>query len=282
MKRIIGALVLAAGLFAAAPALSAQASADTGPSVPSCDQGPHTVSTHLVNRSDGGHGNGTWAVDDIQRVVTFTRVQAKTPQVADDEWSYHAQVKDTGTFVTNGGATLSPNKGAPLVAGVHGKLTGSFSADFNSTACFANFDPKLPATVSGDNPKTSQWIVLAWGGKMDLTTPDATQQYEWQYDTCSESWLDAYNNKDGTAAGAGDITGLPCASPTPTNSASAPAPTPSASSGAGGAAGGAQAPTPGLPVTGSGAVYWAAGAGAVLVGGGLFLVARRRRVKFSS
>jgi LPXTG-motif cell wall-anchored protein len=66
------------------------------------------------------------------------------------------------------------------------------------------------------------------------------------------------------------------------DSASAPAATPNASSGAGGAAGGAQAPTPGLPVTGSGAVYWAAGAGAVLVGGGLFLVARRRRVKFSS
>jgi hypothetical protein len=242
-----------------------------------CDNGPKTVVTHLTNRPDSGHGKpdgSPWALITMDRKVTITKVEAVQPLNAlnaEYPWSYHAVVTDEGTFVTKGGAHLSPNKGDKLVADTKGKVSGTFSVDFTAGKCFngykGNFADK---TYSGDEPaSTSAWVAKVWGAdeRFHITT-NLDANYRWSYTTCSEQWLDAYNNNDGQANGAGDITGKACPTPAPTASATAPA-------SAGGQAGG-------LPVTGSNTGMLAGGAAVlVAVGAGLFVVGQRRR-KFTA
>ncbi|MCW2639303.1 MAG: hypothetical protein JWP76_1609 [Dactylosporangium sp.] len=253
-------VAVATGAFVAGVAGPAAAT------TPTCDNGPKTVVTHLVNRPDSGH-HGDWALDTMDRKVTITKVEATQPTIMEtNTWSYQAVVTDEGTFVTKGGEKLSPNKGQDLPAGVSGKISGKFTVDFTAPACFRGYQGN-----HGDlSTKTGKWVAKVWGDDELNITTNLDANYQWTYTTCSERWLDAYNNEDGQAEGAGDITGKAC--PTPTATAT---PTAAATPSTGGQAGG-------LPVTGSNTGILAGGAVLlVAVGAGLFLVGHRRR-KFTA
>lgn len=268
LRPLLVTLGVAATAFAASPAVAAHATGST-PVVPVCvDAGPHTVVTDLVNRPDFGHGTPAetpWALDTIKRTVTISQVKAPAMSIQSDTWSYQAVVTDEGTFVTKGGEKLSPNKGANLVAGTKGTVTGSFTVDFTAGRCFAAYGGH-----KGDlSVPTSKWVAHTWGGEGIHITTDLDSSYKWTYKTCSESWLDAYNNKDGQAADAGDITGKVCPVTPTTAPAVVPVVQPSATPGASAAAS--------LPVTGSNTGF-IAGAAVLLVGVGvgLFMISRRR------
>lgn len=256
---------------------------------PECDAGPKTVVTHLVNRPDNGQ-HGVWALDTFDRTVTIKKVEAIQPalRAAVATWSYQAVVADKGAFVTNGGTNLSPNKGVKLAAGVKGQMVGGFTVDFTAPKCFNGFKGNFDAKTYSDTAPTStgKWVAEVWGGE-GFHTDDPTANYSWTYTTCSQTWLEAYNNDDGKAAGAGDITGKPCASPSPSVPVT-PTPTPTAtatSSSAPVVVPVAQTGPPGasLPVTGAPA--WSlAGLGALFIAVGLggIAAARRRRARFTA
>jgi hypothetical protein len=271
MRKTLTTIAFAAVATGAVVAGVAGPAAATQPTTTPCDNGPKTVVTHLTNRPDSGH-HGDWALITMDRTVTITQVAAQQMSIASDGWSYHATVTDEGTFVTKGGPDLSPNKGTNLVVDTKGKVAGSFSVDFTAPKCFHGYQGNFAGKTYADNAPagTSEWVAKVWGGERFKITTNLDANYKWTYTTCSEQWLDAYNNNDGQANGAGDITGKVC--PSPTASATVPA---SASAPAGGQAGG-------LPVTGSNTGILAGGAVVlVAVGAGLFMVGQRRR-KFTA
>lgn len=292
MKR---AFTLTASAFVAAGAatlVATPASAENGVQAQDCKTGPETVVTHLVDRPDNSR-SGVWALDTMDRKVTITKVQATQPAAAAavakgaDLWAYQAVVTDEGSFVTKAGQNLSPNKGAKLLGGVKGKVSGKFIVDFAAPKCFKGYKGNFNGeTYKGSAPTgTDKWVPAVWGGEIQVLA-DMGTNYKWTYTTCSEQWLTAYNNGDGLAPGAGDITGkgyAECSAPKPSASASAPAPAPSASV-APGTGGGQPAPTtpaaaaPSLPVTGSKIPYIVGSAFALVgVGVGAVFLARRRR-----
>ena len=243
-----------------------------------------TVTTHLVNRPDNGHGTPSlWALDTMTRTVTVCHGPQPEPSDSPDEtalnkhypWHYTATLKDAGTFVTKGGATGSPNDGKPLTAGTKGTVNGTATyAEFVSGWKWdgwqgADYDGK---TYSDSEPGTTgDWVKMLFsGGKVQTSITD----YKWVYKTCQETWIDSStkDNDDGQSDSAGDITGKACPSPTPTKSAP---PTVS------------QSPVvASLPVTGSnitGTVV-AVGGGFAVLGVVLFLYGRRRRsqVRFTA
>lgn len=290
-------LAIAAGTFAAAAAttlVANPASAENRVQAQDCKTGPETVVTHLVDRPDTGHGTdneGVWALNKMDRKVTITKVAATQPAAAAkgaDMWAYQAVVTDEGTFVTKAGQHLSPNKGDKLQGNVKGKVSGTFTVDFAAPKCFKGYEGNFNGeTFTGTAPTgTSKWVPEVWGGEINVIA-DLGTNYKWTYTTCSEQWLTAYNNGDGQAPGAGDITGkgyAECSAPKPSASASAPAPAPSvAPSVAPGRGGGQPAPTtpaaaPSLPITGSKIPYIVGSAVALLgVGAGALFLSRRRR-----
>lgn len=217
MKRVALALVavVAGGLFGAT-----LGSGPAGAVDPDCK----TVVTNIVNRPDNGHGTGGggpsggwWADVTGTRTVKVCVVPQPQPELsASVEVQgalFEATVVDTGTLVTRGGNTLSPNKGVKLKSGVKGTWNGGFSATFwapapTSPDVWPNWTPgNIPATVTGASaPTTGNWVKSLWTGA-DLKSEDWTAKYSWTYVTCNEKWVDAYNNGDGTNPGAGDITG---------------------------------------------------------------------------
>jgi hypothetical protein len=258
-----------------------------------------TVTTHVVDRKDHGHGSpppATWALDTFDRTVTITggpvyvlpgtdnevpevsaeiaETRQKMPEITLCDlvkylhltWKYHAEVKDLGTFVTLAGATLSPNAGAALLGGVHGTLKGGFSADFTAPAHWCTFDASEldDETIEGDDaPSASRWVSSMFD-KFDGSS--INDDWWWTYTTCVEKWWDAADkdSDDGQSDEAGDITGLPC--PT-TPAPSTPVPTVIVNA-------------PQLPVTGASVTTMAAvGSGLLLVGIAtlLGLAAFRRR-----
>lgn len=234
-----------------------------------------TVSSHLVNRPDNGHGTpAVWALDTMTRTVKVCHPPEVAPAAAKvpvDTWIYTAELADEGTFVTQGGPTNSPNAGTTLTTGVHGTVSGA--ATFVKFAALHDWgywtgDVLNGKTFGGTDPSgTGDWIKNLWSDGFSGTK---IATYKWTYKTCSEQWVDSSEeaNGDGTADAAGDITGKPCpsssASPSPSSSVSA-APV---------------ADRPTLPVTGPGGrtqVMVALGGGLVLSGGVLILAIRRRR-----
>jgi hypothetical protein len=214
-----------------------------------------TVTTHVVNREDHGHGSpppAVWALDTFDRTVTLTggpgyvlptAAAAETAdaptidsQIAETKkeypqftlcdlvkhlhliWAYHAVVEDDGTFVTKAGATLSPNNGAALLGGMPGTMEGGFTADLLAPAHWCTFDASDldGETVDGsDAPSTPTWVPSLFGSERKAINDD----WAWTYRTCIEKWWDAADedSNDGQSEEAGDITGLPCpTTPAPT------------------------------------------------------------------
>lgn len=235
-----------------------------------CSTTSKTVVTHLTNRPDSGH-YGTWALLDIDRKVVISKVQASLA-AQDTTWAYQAVVTDEGTFVTQGGNGLSPNKGNNLKGGVKGKVTGQFKVDFTAPRCWGGY---LGHKGSQDT-STGDWVKTVWGGEIQITT-NLGSNYAWTYKTACETWLDAYNNDDGQASGAGDITGKVCPEPPKPSPSATATVTPTRPSTSPPAASLSAVPVS-LPVTGSGASTVALIAVGLLAVGGLatFLTRRRR------
>lgn len=281
MKRWLARVGLIAGFIvgtAFAGAAGAHSAGATPP--PDCK----TVTTHLVNRPDHGHGTpDVWALDTVTRTVKVCAQPPATLQaekIAIDTWTYTAELTDVGTFLTQAGVHGSPNNGASLAGGVHGAVLGVATfAKFTAPHDWGYWDASTldGKTFNGSEPtSTSDWLKLLW---KDGFSGSSITKYSWVYQTCVdkivksgwvEQWVDASFNNDGQNANAGDIRGRTC----PTRS---PSPSPSASKTTTGGAvttGG----TPSLPVTGAPVPLIVLG-GLVLVGAGIagVILARRRR-----
>jgi len=286
IKRLASALALTLGLAGAALACPTVAGA-TPP--PDCK----TVTSHLVNRPDHGHGTpDVWALDTVTRTVQVCvqpPAALQTEKVAIDTWSYTAKLTDTGTFVTQAGTHGSPNNGASLAGGVHGAVLGAATfAKFTAPHDWIAWDPSAldGKTFNGSEPtSTGDWLKLLW---KDGFGGSSINMYSWVYQTCVdkivksgwvEQWIDGSFNNDGQDAKAGDIRGRVCPTRSPSPS---PSPSTSQTSTAGAVTTGG---TPSLPVTGAPVPLIALG-GLVLIGagiGGLALARRRRdRVQFES
>lgn len=281
----------------AATAVAGVIGAAAAPAYAATDPAPETrtVTTHVVDRVDNGHGTPpAWALDTFDRIVEITggpvyvipgvedesvpAMIAETKQEKPEltlcdlvkylhlKWTYHAVVKDAGTFVTTGGETSSPNEGVALADDVPGTFSGSFTADFEAAAHWCTFDASDldgKTTEGNDAPKTSQWVSSLFGEEFKGSS--INEDWTWTYKTCVESWWDAADkaSNDGTTDAAGDITGLPCPTPSPTPSVTTAT---------------VVANAPQLPVTGgklTGLI--AAGIGLLVLGGAAVVLGRRRR-----
>jgi hypothetical protein len=161
-------------------------------------------------------------IDDISKQVAEAKRDHRSDDVCDQvrrdklRWEYHAVATDKGTFKTLAGAALSPNAGGPLLGDMPGTLAGGFTVDFTAPAHWCTFDgPKLNGkTFVGDQaPTDAEWLKCLFDGIRDYTIND---NWSWTYKTCTEQWVDAYDNNDGQDEEAGDITGTPCPTPAPT------------------------------------------------------------------
>jgi hypothetical protein len=175
-----------------------------------------TVVSHLTDRPDSGN-HGTWANDTATRTVLVCHIPAvvlaEAKSVIVEGWTYGAKLTDEGTFVTAGGAHLSPNNGHALLADVPGTFTGGFTTTFQAPADWQFWNGAaldghtFTGTPGGANPTTSNWVKALWtsGFEGDSIGKD----WSWTYKTCNEQWVDANANESGTTAAAGDITGTP-------------------------------------------------------------------------
>lgn len=276
MKKKIG--LLAAGLLAVTVSLFVAASPSSAEVKPDCK----SVTFEVADRPDNGHGTpATWALDTMKRTVEVCRVMPQQPSssaaaeadIASKSqtytWNYTAKLTDSGTFVTKGSATGSPNAGANLTAGVKGTVLGEATfAKFSSTAYWKDWQGGVydKKKFTGDKPGTtgdSVKMLFEHGVTTKITA------YKWTYKTCSEQWVDSSeeSNGDGTSDSAGDITGKACPSPTPSPSTPMPSTTITGQ--------------PTLPVTGSTPFLFGIAAAALAAGAVLVVFARRRRVKFT-
>jgi hypothetical protein len=127
---------------------------------------------------------------------------------------YTGSVALDGSFTTIGGAK-SPNAGTTISGIVDGPLTGASDFEFYATsnAPSASYVPPSISDVSV-NPATTDWPEgffapgTSFGGEHAL---------DWSVDynapgTC-ETWIDAYNNDNGTTNSPGDITGVNACAP---------------------------------------------------------------------
>lgn len=274
-KRTLALLALVAG-GAATLALSAPAQAHNT----LC----RSATTHLVSRPDSGN-HGDWALDSFTRSVTICEVpivlnKSDVQPNTVGKSNYHAVVSDTGTFVTNGGTSLSPNVGANLRAGVKGVMSGGFTVDFVAASHFATYSNLygVPGhnSYSGTAPVgTSAWV----GSEFSDFGNQASigDDWSWKYTadcagqglkgTGLENWTDA-NPTAGGAPTDGDITGAflrhcykprppkPSCSPSVSDSASAsasasPSSSASASASASGSASASASQSTSLVLTGN-------------------------------
>jgi hypothetical protein len=161
-----------------------------------------TITTTLPDRVDGGN-HGDWAHDQMTRRV----------EICEAAGGYHATVADSGTFTTVAGS--SPQAGVPLVAGVTGSVTGSFSADFTATGLVLS-TLTSPAVGTGTSVWVQTIVGTAWTGGSSINN-----DWSWTYKADCETWTDSADNQDGELSTDGDITGKACP-PAPV----APAPVP--------------------------------------------------------
>jgi hypothetical protein len=160
--------------------------------------------SHLAGRTEGG-GNGTWATDDIYRVMTI-----KLTGQSGGLYTYTATVHDVGSFTAIRGA-YTPNQGGSYAGDTitgpdSGWLTGKAQYSFTATSLpTAGPNTGVPAHVSGDQGSTSAWYEMAF--------PAGTQfggsgigTWGWTYgDSHGQRWADTSANGDGQLAGDGNI-----------------------------------------------------------------------------
>lgn len=288
-RRLIATVAILATGFVGALSIAAPASAAT---VEDCK----TVQAGLANHPDSGL-HGTWATDTIARTVEvcqldtaqWTPAQVESVNKLQDKYEvpfslYSVDVSDTGSFITKGGAHLSPQNGDALVAGIHGTLEGYYKT---FVVALKNWQSWNGSDVEGQtyNPgdSTGEWVKMLFGTRAKWSDPYA---WQWVYTTCNQVW------KNGAGGNTGDITGeVPCPSPSPSPSVTAStSPSPSAvSTTAASPSTSAPAAAPqgsnDLPVTGASATLPIAAGSALLVGAVAywgFVLYRRRKAEVGS
>jgi hypothetical protein len=234
----------------------------------------HTVDSSIVNRPDSGKV-GNWALDKFKRHADIY-VLPDAPTAAKVEVSSHTYLVcgvDSGTFVTMNGK--SPGHALPMINGMKGSFSGAWSAKVKAPA-----EGFFVGGSDANTLSTSQWIDHLWSEGDSLAAPFT--DWRWTYALCEVDkrhlgdvkWINA------NGGNFGDIrTDKWCAKPSPSPSASPSGSvkptTPVAVTPTSGA--------PSLPVTGPNAVIYGGGAAALLaLGVTLFVVARRRRVRFEA
>lgn len=157
--------------------------------------------TDRTGPDSGLHGD--WATVTIDRKLTVCAKE--TPEEGD--WTYTAKVEDSGEFVTLAG-TSPGDQAKPLAVGLKGTVNGGFAGTFTAPKWITTEDLKTPAKDTA----TGEWVNTAVpGAKFNLNGSD----WKWTYNLCGEHgewWVNA------EAGNSGDITGLPC--PTPSESQS--------------------------------------------------------------
>jgi len=187
-KLLVGVGVIGLAVLGAAVATGGVANA----AAPSCA----TTSTH-TDRPDNGHF-GNWADLSLTRSVEVCSTGTAN--------HYTATITDDGSLTTLDGQ--SPREGKPLAVGATGTVHGTYAWTFVAE----NLDLTKLVSPAADTT-TNNWLkelVKASGGKWCSGSGGA---YNWTYTTCAEKWVDASNNDDGSAADAGDITGIKCVKP---------------------------------------------------------------------
>ncbi len=181
-----------------------------GPPGPSALFAPPPANTSLTNRDDSGN-HGNWATDAFIRIVGLTRHDAGPVANCGGGvaacYYYTASLTDSGTFTTITGAH-SPDAGLLIAGTVDGNFTGGSHIEFWASSSAPN-SSLVPSTLSGDLPSTTNWVKQFFPSGTSFSVPNLID-WSWTYvapNTC-ETWIDAYNNGDGTGAGAGDITGI--------------------------------------------------------------------------
>ena len=276
MKRIKAAIFMVAVAVGIVGAPSVAAAEPTA-SPEDCK----TIVLNLKDRPDSGN-HGTWALDTITRTIKVCHVVEQTAlktEVVINTWKYAATVTDVGTFVTVAGAHNSPNNGHAVVGGVNGAMAGGFHAHFTAPHDWIAWDgdawngKTLTGATGAGNPTTSETVKKLWKDGFNGSSID--NDWAWVYQTCVkvlakkgfvEFWIDNHKT-DGEGKQDGDIWGKRCPSPSPSASSSTnPLPTLTAAP-----------PSDSLPITGSNVpLVVGGGAALVLIGGVLFVLARRR------
>lgn len=280
------------------------------------------VSLQVIDRPDSGTGSPTyWAHDTFKRNVTvlggpnyqFPELASVDATASEKEaqatvaeklrlkvnictivkqfglvWKYEATVEDDGTFVTlNDSPTGSPGEGKSLVKDAEGTFVGGATAKFYAPAHWCSFRGEkyngktVPGTETGSTGEFIGKLFKKDGyPAIKPKHKDLLVKWGWTYTRCAETtnaerWVNAKSGNEG------DIRGVVCPTPEAT-----PSPTPSVGvtsispSPAGGVAGGDGDQ---LPKTGAGVAALVAGGGVlVLIGAGVLVLQRRRRVQFTA
>lgn len=185
-----------------------------GPAGPAGNAGAPAIlsasgTTQLTGRDDNGHGSPSlWAHDDFTRLATVNRDHAvsasKCGASATACYFYTGSLTDNGTFATISGAK-SPNAGVSISGMLHGAFSGVVGVEF-----FADASPTTaPPNSAGNGVSTTDWVkqFFAAGTHFgSISLPNYTFTYG-PTSTC-QMWVDSSSNGDGTATGAGDITGV--------------------------------------------------------------------------
>ena len=181
-----------------------------GPPGPAGTPVTATAAVSVSNRDDSGN-HGNWATDAFTRAVTVTRHSAAPAAncgpAAVKCWFYTATLADSGTFTTKTGAS-SPDAGTVINGTVMGTFTGGSDIEFYASSGTPGASA-VPGTLTGDSPSTTSWVKQFFPDGTLFSSPGLTD-WSWTYvapNTC-EKWVDAFDNSDGTGAGAGDITGV--------------------------------------------------------------------------
>jgi hypothetical protein len=163
-----------------------------------------TAISHLADRTGGG-GNGTWAKDDIYRVMTI-----KLTGQSGGLYSYTATVYDAGSFTAIPGA-YTPNQGGSYAGKViaghdSGWVGGTARYSFTATSLpTAGPNAGLPAYVNGDQGSTSTWYELAFPAGITFGGT-GIGTWGWTYhDSHGQRWTDTSANGDGQLPGDGNI-----------------------------------------------------------------------------
>ena len=163
-----------------------------------------TAISHLADRTEGG-GNGTWAKDDIYRVMTI-----KLTGQSGGVYSYTATVYDAGSFTAIPGA-YTPNQGGSYLGDTitgpdSGWVGGTARYSFTATALpTAGPNAGVPVGVSGDQGSTSTWFELAFPTGTTFGG-NGIGTWGWTYhDSHGQHWADTSANDDGQQPGDGNI-----------------------------------------------------------------------------
>jgi hypothetical protein len=178
----------------------------------------------------GNHGY--WALGDFKRLVTVTK-QFEVPVsdcglAADACYQYTATLWDVGTFTTSpntvindGTPATSPQAGTPMPYGFSGGLYGGAdnivfdaSASVPSDVAVNGINGATITIAAGTLPavSTTDWVTQFFAPGTSFGTVDLGG-WDWQYRAyppCTEAWIDASDNGQGSLPADGDITTVAC------------------------------------------------------------------------